>query len=150
MQRKRDAVSAAMARGATALDDPTLLLARVASPDIAAMTGYLRRAAERGIPVVLDGIVSCSAALVTERIAPGSRAWWIAGHRSTEPASRVALESLDLSPLLDLDLRLGEGTGALLSLPLLNAAAATLGQMATFDSAGVSDRDPAAESGRDA
>lgn len=141
LQRKRDAVAAAMARGAGALDDPTLLLARVGSPDIAAMTGYLRRAAERGVPAVLDGIVSCSAALVAERIAPGSREWWIAGHRSTEPASPAALESLALAPLLDLDLRLGEGTGALLALPLLNAAAATLGQMATFDSAGVSDRD---------
>lgn len=150
LRRKRAAVDAAMARGATALDDPALLLARVASPDIAAMTGYLHRAAERGLPVVLDGIVSCGAALMAERMAPGSRAWWAAGHRSTEPASRVALESLDLTPLLDLDLRLGEGTGALLALPLLNAAAATLGQMATFDSAGVSDRDASAAPGRDA
>ena len=71
---------------------------------------------------------------------PAPRAWWIAGHRSTEPASRVALDALGLAPLLDLDLRLGEGTGALLALPLLNAAAATLAEMATFDSAGVSDR----------
>ena len=60
---------------------------------------------------------------------------------STEPASRVALDSLGLTPLLDLDLRLGEGTGALLALPVLNAAALTLAQMATFDSAGVSDRE---------
>ena len=140
LQRKREAVAAAMARGTTALDDPALLLARVGSPDIAAMTGYLRRAAERGRPVILDGIVSCSAALVAERMAPGATAWWFAGHRSTEPASRVALDALGLAPLLDLDLRLGEGTGALLALPLLNAAAATLAEMATFDSAGVSDR----------
>ena len=96
LQRKLEAVTAAMARGAAAVDDPALLLARVASPDIAAMTGYLSRAAERGVPVVLDGIVSCSAALVAERSAPGSRAWWIAGHRSTEPASRVALDALEL------------------------------------------------------
>ncbi len=72
LQRKREAVAAAMARGTTALDDPALLLARVGSPDIAAMTGYLRRAAERGRPVILDGIVSCSAALVAERMAPGA------------------------------------------------------------------------------
>ena len=64
-----------------------------------------------------------------------------AGHLSTEPASRVALDRLGLTPLLDLDLRLGEGTGALLALPVLNAAALTLAQMATFDSAGVSDRE---------
>jgi nicotinate-nucleotide--dimethylbenzimidazole phosphoribosyltransferase len=150
LHRKRDAVAAAMDRGAAAVDDPTLLLARVASPDIAAMTGYLCRAAERGLPVILDGIVSCSAALVAERISPGARAWWIAGHRSTEPASGAALECLGLDPLLDLDLRLGEGTGALLALPLLNAAAATLAQMATFDSAGVSDRDAGGGSGSDA
>ncbi len=115
-----------MARGTSVADEPVRLLARVGSPDIAAMTGYLRRAAERGMPVVLDGIVSCSAALVAERLAPGCRAWWIAGHRSTEPASRAALESLGLPPLLDLGPRLGEGTGALLAIPLLNAAAATL------------------------
>jgi nicotinate-nucleotide--dimethylbenzimidazole phosphoribosyltransferase len=139
--RKRDAVAAAMARGSAVVDDPAVLLARVGSPDIAAMTGYLLRAAARGVPVILDGIVSCSAALAAERMAPGSRAWWIAGHRSTEPASRLALEGLGLTPLLDLDLRLGEGTGALLALPLLAAAAATLAEMATFDSAGVSDRE---------
>ncbi len=150
LQRKRDAVSAALARGMGALDDPLLLLARVGSPDIAAMTGYLHRAAGRGLPVILDGIVSCSAALVAERIAPGSRAWWVAGHRSTEPASQLALASLGLAPLLDLDLRLGEGTGALLAVPLLNAAAATLAQMATFDSAGVSDRDDAGKATGDA
>lgn len=149
-RRKRDAVAAAMARGADAVDDPTLLLTRVASPDIAAMAGYLRRAAARGLPVVLDGIVSCSAALVAERIAPGSRDWWIAGHRSTEPASPAALAALGLTALLDLDLRLGEGTGALLALPLLNAAAATLAEMATFDSAGVSNRQPEDGPGTDA
>lgn len=141
LQRKRAAVSAAMARGADAVDDPAGLLVRIGSPDIAAMTGFLRRAAELGTPVVLDGIVSCGAALVAERLAPGSRRWWIAGHQSTEPAARAALDSLGLTPLLDLDLRLGEGTGALIALPLLDAAAATLAQMATFDSAGVSDRD---------
>jgi nicotinate-nucleotide--dimethylbenzimidazole phosphoribosyltransferase len=148
--RKTVAVAAAMERGAAAVDDPALLLARVGSPDIAAMTGFLRRAAARGRPVVLDGIVSCSAALAAERAAPGSRAWWIAGHRSTEPASRVALATLGLDPLLDLDLRLGEGTGALLALPLLAAAAATLAQMATFDSAGVSDREATDGPGPDA
>jgi nicotinate-nucleotide--dimethylbenzimidazole phosphoribosyltransferase len=139
--RKRDAVAAAMSRGSGAVDDPVALLGRVGSPDLAVMTGFLVAASARGLPVILDGIVSCSTALVAERIAPGSRAWWTAGHRSTEPASPVALAALDLTPLLDLGLRLGEGTGALLALPLLDAAAATLAEMATFDSAGVSDRE---------
>lgn len=140
LTRKTSTVSAAMAR-ADDLDDMTGLLSRVGSPDIAAMCGYLMRAAERGVPVILDGVVSCAAALVSQRIAPGAQAWWIAGHRSTEPAARVALESLGLPPLVDLDLRLGEGTGALLALPLLAAAARTLAEMATFSDAGVSDRD---------
>ena len=105
------------------------------------MAGFLVRAAECGVPVVLDGIVSCSAALAAEQMAPGAREWWAAGHVSTEPAAARALAALDLQPLLSLDLRLGEGTGALLALPLLASAAATLAQMATFTSAGVSDRD---------
>lgn len=138
--RKRAAVAAAMARGADAVDDPALLLSRVGSPDVAAMASFLVRAAERGCPVVLDGIVSVAAALVAERLAPGARAWWIAGHRSAEPAATRGLAALGLEPLLDLGLRLGEGTGALLALPLLASAAATLAEMATFDSAGVSDR----------
>jgi nicotinate-nucleotide--dimethylbenzimidazole phosphoribosyltransferase len=139
LARKATAISNCIARagGARGLD----LIARIGSPDIAAMTGYLVRASELGVPVVLDGIVSCSAALVAEQIAPGACAWWAAGHVSTEPAAARALEALGLKPLLSLDLRLGEGTGALLALPLLASAAATLGEMATFASAGVSDRD---------
>jgi nicotinate-nucleotide--dimethylbenzimidazole phosphoribosyltransferase len=92
------------------------------------------------VPVILDGIVSCSAALAASDIQPAARLWWVAGHASTEPAALVAMAALGLEPVLTLDLRLGEGTGALLALPLLNAAAATLAEMATFDSAGVSDR----------
>jgi len=135
--RKRAVVDAAMLRADA---DPVDLLVRVGAPDIAAMVGFLLRAPERGIPVVLDGIVSCAAALVARAIEPEASAWWVAGHRSTEPAATIALAALDLLPVLDLDLRLGEGTGALLALPLINAAALTLAEMATFDSAGVSDR----------
>ena len=141
LTRKCTAVAAAMARGIDATEDPALLLARVGSPDIAAMTGYLAEAAARGIPVILDGIVSCAAALVAERLSPGACDWWVAGHRSTEPAATIALASLGLDPLIDMGLRLGEGTGALLAIPLLTAAASTLAEMATFDSAGVTDRD---------
>ncbi len=141
LDRKTAAVAAAMARAADVVDDPVALLARVSSADITAMVGLLVRSAERGTPLVLDGVVSCAAALVADRLAPGSRAWWIAGHRSTEPAASAALAALGLEPVLDLGLRLGEGTGALLALPLVNAAAATLRDMATFEAAGVSDRD---------
>jgi nicotinate-nucleotide--dimethylbenzimidazole phosphoribosyltransferase len=139
--RKRAAVTAAMARVEGAHPDPAELLARIGSPDIAAMTAYLARASERGVPVILDGVVSGAAALVAEAMTSGARGWWIAGHRSTEPAARRALEHLALEPLVDLSMRLGEGTGALLALPHLDAAAITLAEMATFDSAGVSERE---------
>lgn len=140
-RRKHRAITQAIERGAPHAGDPLQLLATVGSADIAAMVGLIAECAERGVPVLLDGIVSCSAALLGAALTPGAAAWWAAGHRSTEPASAVALAHLGLAPLLDLDLRLGEGTGALLALPLLGAAADTLALMATFDSAGVSDRE---------
>lgn len=137
---KAAAVRDAVHRGRERARDPLDVLAAVTGADFVAMAGFLARAAERRTPVVLDGVVSSAAALAAERLAPGARAWWVAGHRSTEPAQRAALTALDLEPLVDLGLRLGEGTGALLAVPLLNAAAATLAEMATFDEAGVSDR----------
>jgi nicotinate-nucleotide--dimethylbenzimidazole phosphoribosyltransferase len=90
--------------------------------------------------VLLDGLVVTAAALVAERLAPGARAWWQAGHRSPEPAHAPALAELGLEPIMDLGLRLGEGTGAALALPVLRAAVAVLAQMATFSDAGVSGR----------
>ena len=109
------------------------------------MSGFLARAAQRRTPVLLDGLISCTAALVAERMHPGASRWWWAGHRSTEPAQHRALAELQLHPLLDLGLRLGEGTGALLALDLVDAAAAIMSDMATFDSAAVprAHRDPA-------
>jgi nicotinate-nucleotide--dimethylbenzimidazole phosphoribosyltransferase len=134
-------VRAAVGRGAAQAHDPVGLLATIGGADLAATTGFLVAAAARRTPVVLDGVVSATAALVAASAAPAATAWWIAGHQSTEPAQRVALDRLGLAPLLDLGLRLGEGTGAVLALPLLEAAAATLAEMATFDEAGVTDRD---------
>ena len=138
--RKTAAVRDAMRRGEEHVDDPAGLLATVAGPDLAAMTGFLLRSAERGVPVLLDGIVSCACALVADRIAGMARLWWQAGHRSTEPAAVLALDRLGLEPLVDLGLRLGEGSGALVALPVLTAAGDLLREMATFESAGVSDR----------
>jgi nicotinate-nucleotide--dimethylbenzimidazole phosphoribosyltransferase len=137
------AVRDAARRGRTRQADMVDLLAEVAGPDIAAMSGFLLQAAVRRTPVLLDGVVSGAAALIAHRIAYRSRQWWLAGHRSTEPAHTRALDRLDLEPLVDFGLRLGEGTGALVALPILAAAAATLAEMATFDEAGVSDREPA-------
>jgi nicotinate-nucleotide--dimethylbenzimidazole phosphoribosyltransferase len=120
------------------------LIRVVGGRDFATLAGLLLQAGARRTPVVLDGIVSCAAALAAERMAPGASAWWVAGTRSTEPAQGKALTALGLEPLLDLRLRLGEGTGALLALNVVQAAAATLAEMASFSEAGVSDRtDPA-------
>jgi nicotinate-nucleotide--dimethylbenzimidazole phosphoribosyltransferase len=140
LDHKRAVVAAAMARAAAKSGDPVALLSMAGGADIAAMAGFLAQAAVRRTPIVLDGVVSGAAALVAEQLAPGAKAWWCAGHRSVEPAHGLALRQLGLEPLVDLGLRLGEGTGALLAVPLLGAAADTLARMATFDEAQVSDR----------
>ena len=102
------------------------------------MAGFLAQAALRKTPVILDGLVVTAAALVANDLAPGAREWWVAGHRSAEPAHRIALRHLDLDPLLDLSMRLGEGSGALTALPLVQAGVNTLASMATFAEAQVS------------
>lgn len=139
--RKCAAVRDAMRRGRPLLADPIALLAAIGGADLAAMTGFILQAAVRRTPVILDGTISGACAMLADRLDFRARQWWVAGHQSTEPAHRAALHHLDLEPLLDYELRLGEGTGALLALPVLQSAIATLGQMATFDGAGVSDRD---------
>jgi nicotinate-nucleotide--dimethylbenzimidazole phosphoribosyltransferase len=92
--------------------------------------------------VLLDGVVVTAAALVADLLAPNARSWWQAGHRSTEPAHALALRHLRLEPIVDLGMRLGEGTGAAVALPVLRAAVATLASMATFGEANVSDNAP--------
>ena len=138
--RKAAAVRDALRRTRRVLGDPVQVLATASGADFAAMTGFLLQAAARRTPVVLDGVVSGACALVAHRIAFRASDWWLAGHRSTEPAHARALERLGLDPVVDLGLRLGEGSGALVALPLLAAAGATLREMATFDEAGVSDK----------
>jgi nicotinate-nucleotide--dimethylbenzimidazole phosphoribosyltransferase len=91
--------------------------------------------------VVLDGVVSGAAALVAAALAPTASHAWLAGHRSVEPAHTLALDHLGLAPALDLGLRVGEGTGALLAVPVVTAAARALADVATFDAAGVATKD---------
>ena len=131
---KREAIAIALERARPHAGDPVAVLRTVGSADLAAATAFLVRAAERGTPVLLDGVVSGACALLAERLSPSARAWWWAGHRSTEPAHRLALDALDLAPLLDLELRLGEASGALTALPLLRTAAVVLSEMATLES----------------
>jgi len=113
-------------------------LAKVGGFEIGAMAGLMIGAASARIPVILDGLISTSAALIAAQFEPTIADYLIAGHCGVEPGHRIALQALGLRPLLDLELRLGEGTGAVLVLPLIEAAMRTLNEMATFDSAGVS------------
>ena len=136
--RKTAAVRDALFRARGRTGDALALLASCGGADLAAMAGFLAQAGIRRTPVLLDGLVVTAAAMAAERMAPGVRAWWRAGHRSPEPAHSAALAELNLEPILDLGLRLGEGTGAALALPVLRAAVATCASMATFDDAGVS------------
>lgn len=138
--RKTAAVRDALYRTRPVLPDPVALLRCCGGADLAAMAGFCAQAAVRRTPLLLDGMAVTAAALVAERLAPGARQWWQAGHRSTEPGHALALTALGLDPILDLRMRLGEGSGATLALPVLRAAVATLSSMATFSEAGVSNR----------
>ncbi len=140
--RKAAAVRDALYRARTVTEDPVGLLRVCGGADLAAMAGFCAQAAVRRTPVLLDGMVVTAAALVADRLAPGARAWWQAGHRSTEPAHSLALQRLELEPIVDLGMRLGEGTGAAVALPVVRAAVATLASMATFDEAGISENTP--------
>ena len=141
----------------TGIDDPTLerkiavieralaratgdALAEVGGLEIAALAGFILEGASRGVPVVVDGVIACAALLAAAERDADVVDGCIAGHLSTEPGAAAALEHLGLDPLLDLGLRLGEGTGAVLALHLVRAAALVLREMATFDSAGVSEK----------
>jgi nicotinate-nucleotide--dimethylbenzimidazole phosphoribosyltransferase len=121
--------------------DPLGALAAVGGLEIAGIAGLLLGGAALRTPVVVDGVVAGAAALVAAALAPTASHAWLAGHRSVEPAHTLALTHLGLEPLLDLGLRVGEGTGALLAAPLVAAAARALGEVATFDAAGVASKD---------
>ena len=146
--RKVAALRDALHRARPVRADGLGLLRTVGSADTAAMTGFLLQAAARKTPVLLDGVVSCACALVGRRMVEDSRHWWLAGHRSTEPAQHRAIEALALEPLVDLGMRLGEGTGALVALPLLRSAQALCAEMGRLaDLRVVADAEPEAEGG---
>ena len=138
--RKTAAVRDALFRAGPVLSDPVALLRCCGGADLAGIAGFCAQAAVRRTPLLLDGMAVTAAALVAERLAPGARLWWQAGHRSPEPGHAVALAQLELDPIMDLQMRLGEGTGAVVALPVLRAAVAALSSMASFASANVSNR----------
>ena len=117
------------------------LLARVGGFEIGAIAGVILAAAAHRLPVVVDGFISTAGAVIAALLAPQARAYMISGHKSVEIGHRAMLDWLGLTPLVDLDLRLGEGTGAVLGVSLVEAACKILDEMATFDAAGVSKRE---------
>jgi nicotinate-nucleotide--dimethylbenzimidazole phosphoribosyltransferase len=121
-------------------DDALAILAEVGGLEHAALAGFVAGATALQVPVVVDGVISASALLVASRLLPGVEQGVIAGHRSIEPGASAVLGELGLRPMIDLELRLGEGTGAVLALPLVEAAARVLAEMATFDQAGVTEK----------
>jgi nicotinate-nucleotide--dimethylbenzimidazole phosphoribosyltransferase len=136
LAQKVAVVDAALARGGQRVEDPVDALTALGSADLAATTGYLLEAARAGVPVLLDGLISVACALTAERINPGAAAWFAAGHRSTEPAQSLAIAKLGLEPLLDLGMRLGEGSGAVTAVPLVRSAAALLRDVALLSDLG--------------
>lgn len=116
------------------------IAAAVGGYEIVGLAGAILAAASRRLPVVLDGFIVSAAALLAQKIAPLSLGYCIAAHRSREPGHAIALQALGLRPLLDLDLRLGEGSGAALALPLVEAASRMIAEMRTFAEAGVSEK----------
>jgi nicotinate-nucleotide--dimethylbenzimidazole phosphoribosyltransferase len=144
--RKIKIVGDALARAQTELGgelggDPLAALEQVGGLEHAAIAGFILGGAAERVPVVLDGVIAGAAALVAAELAPLARDACVAGHRSAEPGHAAALWHLELRPLVDLELRLGEGTGALLALPLVQSAVRVLHEVATFDSAGVADKE---------
>lgn len=139
-QRKVSIIEKSLALHRPDSRDPVGVVAKVGGFEIAGLAGLILGAAAHRIPIVLDGFIAGAAALLAAALQPRCREYMIASHRSVERGHQAALTHLGVRPLLDLDLRLGEGTGACLGIGLVHAAIKILTQMATFDEAGVSER----------
>ena len=138
LARKTEVVRRALALHQPDPADPVGVLAAVGGLEHAALAGFLLGGVARRVPVILDGVIACSSALAARALAPEVTGGLLAGHLSTEPGAARALATLGLRPVLSLAMRLGEGSGALLAVPVVQAAARVLRDVATFDSAGVS------------
>jgi nicotinate-nucleotide--dimethylbenzimidazole phosphoribosyltransferase len=138
LTRKTDIIEHAIARVAPLLD-PLSMLSEIGGLEIAALAGFIVQSAALGVPVITDGVITLAALTVADALVPGIACSCIAGHQSTEPGAAIALAHLGLDPLLTLDLRLGEGTGGCLAIPIVQAAARVLHEMATFDEAAIID-----------
>jgi len=141
LAHKQAVIAQALARHRPNPQDGLGLLHAVGGYEIGFLAGCCLGAAAQRMPIVLDGYITAAAAIIAQRLAPAVSRYCIAAHRSTEPGHTIALRQLGLDPLLDLGMRLGEGSGAALALPIVIAAARTLDEMATFDEAGVDEKD---------
>jgi len=139
-RRKVGAIYKALEVNAPDPRDPLDVLSKVGGLEIAGIAGCILGAAARRVPAVIDGFISTAGALIAARLQPRAKEFMIASHLSAEPGHRFMLELLGLEPVLRMNLRLGEGTGAALVMPLLDAALKILNEMATFASAGVSEK----------
>jgi nicotinate-nucleotide--dimethylbenzimidazole phosphoribosyltransferase len=140
LARKRELLAKALANWTERSEQPLEILARFGGFEIAMLAGAMLAGAEQGMVLLIDGFIVTSALLVAHRLQPAIRDYCVFAHRSEEAGHRGQLDYLGADPLLDLGLRLGEGTGAALAYPLLKAACALLDEMASFESAGVSNR----------
>jgi nicotinate-nucleotide--dimethylbenzimidazole phosphoribosyltransferase len=141
LERKINVIERALVVNRPEASDAMDVLHKVGGLEIAGLAGVMIAAAGRRIPVVVDGFISTAAAMIAVGLAPGVREYLIGAHRSVEVGHQAMLRHLGLVPLLDLNLRLGEGTGAALAFHLIEASARILREMATFDEAGVSDKE---------
>ena len=141
LKRKIDAIERALAKNKPDPADGLDVLAKVGGFEIAGLTGVILGAAANGKPVMVDGFISTAAAMIAVTIAPAVRPYLISAHRSQEYGHIQMIEWLGLKPLIDLDFRLGEGTGAALGISLAEAACKILANMATFSEAGVTDKE---------
>jgi nicotinate-nucleotide--dimethylbenzimidazole phosphoribosyltransferase len=120
-------------------DDPLAVLASLGGLEIAGLTGVVLGCSARRCPVVVDGFIAAAAALAAVRLCPGAHDFLVASHRSSEPGHAIVLEALETSPILEMEMRLGEGSGAALALGIVDAACRVMSGMATFEEAGVTD-----------
>jgi nicotinate-nucleotide--dimethylbenzimidazole phosphoribosyltransferase len=142
LARKTAVIKDALDRHQPRAQDALDVLSKVGGFEIGGLAGVILGSAARRCPVVLDGLIATAAGLLAVGLVPGVREYLIAGHRSVEPGHTIALQALGIEPVLDLHLRLGEGTGGALALPVLEAACRLLDEMATFEEAGVATDDP--------
>lgn len=138
--RKAAVIRRSLERHAEGFGSAAEILRRLGGFEIAALAGAYVRCAQLGLPAVIDGFIATAAALIARKLRPGAEAWWLFSHRSREPGHVALLAALQAQPLLDLGMRLGEGSGAAMAVPILRLACELHGGMATFAEAGVSER----------